>query len=344
MKLHILLSVSGCLVGGAVAHAQAQSGPSASSAPPVAAVAPASPSTPAAPPEDPAVAATPPEATATSEASIPAVTPVPSTPMLEPPASVPAPDRVVSQFLSLGRQDGVSRIGAELGFVSVDTSDGADDLTPLRIGLFGQYVAPAGFGGYGALNIARVSGEGESATGLSDLELGGIFSGKLGTIEGVARFGVALPTASDDDLGDVLSNILGAYSRIDDMVLALPNTSWIRISGSPVIRRQGVTVRADFGADIPVAAEDGFDPDPVLHLNLAGGLVAGQHQASLELVNLFFMGDETERISSIGGSYRFDLGTATPYFGLFKPFGSDGDFDNLTLTLLAGVSGTIDPS
>lgn len=269
--------------------------------------------------------------------------PAPTSSSIAPVPATPAtPERVASQFLTLGRQDGVSRLSIELGYVAVDGDEEAFDVTPLRVGLYGQIVDPSGMGGYGSVNIAHLSGEGDSATALGNLELGGVYAGTLGTIEGVGRLGIALPTAADDDFADVLANVLSSYSRIDDIVHALPDVTWIRASGSPIIRRQGMTLRADLGVDLPVAAEDNLDPDPILHANLGGGLVAGPHQVSLELVNLFIMGDdEAERLHSVGASYRAELDKVAPYFGVFKPFGSDGDFDELTFSLIGGVSGDL---
>jgi hypothetical protein len=345
MKLHIMLSVSLGLVGGAASHAAAQGqggaaappmpvAPAPSSGPAPVAAPPVAPSTPPSSPSDPGMTS-PPASTTPAAAG---ASPIAATPVSAPEIAAPPVNRVAAQFLSLGRQDGTSRVGAELGYVSIDDND----MTPLRIGLYGQYVTPNGLGVYGALQISHASIEGESATALGNLELGGVYASKLGTIEGVGRVGIALPTAADDDFEDMISNVLGSYSRLDDVVHALPDSTWLRLSGSPIVRRQGATARADFGIDLPVATERDIELDAILHANFAAGLVSGPHQISLELVNLFFIEDEIERLHSAGASYRFDTGAAAFHAGIFKPFSSEDDLEDLTFTLVAGVSASID--
>lgn len=318
MKLPIILSVSCGLIGGAVAPAGAQ------------------PAAPVSPRISPPVA---PPAAPTSAAAPPAMAAPPSPPAV---VAAPAPaERVEAQFSSLDRQDGVSRLGVELGYANLNDEV---DVTPLRIGLYGQYVAPAGVGGYGSLNIAHVLGEEGSDTAIGNLELGGLYAVALGSIEGVGRIGVALPTASDEDIGDLFANLSGTYSRLGDLVLGVPTASWLRLSGSPILRGKSFLLRADLGIDIPLTHDDGIEPDPFFRANLAAAFVHGPHQLSAEVVNVFTMDGANDSLHSIGGTYRIDLGNVTPYLGLFDPFSSEDaeDYEEpVNFTLLLGASGLL---
>src|SRR5262245_22290181 len=50
----------------------------------------------------------------------------------------------------------------------------------MRTDLGGQYLAPAGFGGYGALAVSFASGNDESHTAISNIELGGLYALPVG--------------------------------------------------------------------------------------------------------------------------------------------------------------------
>src|SRR5687767_4973336 len=80
---------------------------------------------------------------------------------------------------TLDRGDGISKLGLDLGFTSLDTPslDAA-----LRIEIAGQYVTYSGFGIYGAFPIAKSFGDDDApdplphpTTAIGNLELGGLY-------------------------------------------------------------------------------------------------------------------------------------------------------------------------
>src|SRR5688500_9516140 len=90
-----------------------------------------------------------------------------------------------------------SNFNASLGYVVFD-----EDLVDLglRAELGGEYLTPAGFGGYGALPISYISGNDESDTAIGNLELGGLYVLPVAaTSKVVLRGGVSLPTGPKSD-------------------------------------------------------------------------------------------------------------------------------------------------
>lgn len=325
--MKIMSSVGSCLVVGglaaftAVAHAQ-----------PVAPAAPAA--DPAAPAVEPAPEAAADQPPVTTAAPIWAPAPTGLPPEVLPTTPLAA------QFLTLDRQDGTSLVSVDLGYTYFDVEGGS--ITPLRFGLHGQYVAPSGVGGFASLALNHVrasdddSGEDESLTGLSNIELGGLYAAKLGTIEGVARASLVLPTAPDDE--DGLAGVIAGITRITDSPLLLPETTWLRLSGSPVVRRQNFILRADLGVDIAISEPENIEIDPIFRFNLAAGIIQGQHQFSAEVANSFTFGDDSDSIHSIGLSYRANLGSTMPYLGILRIFDEDGFNDDIVFSLIGGVT------
>jgi hypothetical protein len=255
--------------------------------------------------------------------------------MAPPPTAAIAPvgpQHVDAQFITLDRVDGLSRLGVELSYVNLEESD-AFDVIPLRVGLYGQYVTPQGLGGFGALNVTYITSDEEDESAIGNLEAGAIYAANLGSFEGVGRASVLLPTAGDE-IADVFTNLLGATSRLTDFAHAAPDSTWLRLSGSPVVRSGNVVFRGDVGVDLAVLTEDDADIDPIAHFNVGLGFVQGQSQISAELVTLLLFGEEdNERVNSLGVSYRGTFGTYAPYAGLFWFLGEDNnDLSNFSLT------------
>jgi hypothetical protein len=83
-------------------------------------------------------------------------------------------------------------INFSLGYVVFD-----DDLVDvgLRFDLGGQYLTPAGFGGYGQVPISYISGNDESDTAIGNFELGGLYVLRVAPgSKVVLRGGLSLPT------------------------------------------------------------------------------------------------------------------------------------------------------
>jgi hypothetical protein len=272
-------------------------------------------------------------AAAVAPAAAPSEAPAPeSTEVIPSPTGAHAID---AQFVTLDRVDGLSRAGVDLSYTHYDSD--AFDVTPLRIGLWGQYVADSGLGGLVALDLSYATGDGESESAIGNLEVGALYAADLGSLQGVGRASLLIPTASDE-LADFATNVAGIYSRLTDFTHSSANSTWLRLSASPVVRRDAILVRADAGFDLAVSTEDGGDADPFLHANVALGYVQGPHQISAELVNVFILGeDDTSRASSLGASYRGTFGGLSPYAGAFLLLGEEGN--NLPdFALTGGVS------
>lgn len=251
---------------------------------------------------------------------------------------LPSDDAVDAQFLTLDRVDGVSRGGVDLSYVHIDAED---SVTPLRLGLWGQFVAPSGVGGFGALDFSYLGTDGDSETAIGNLEVGALYAASFASFQGVGRASILLPTAGDE-LADFFTNFVGISSRITDLTRAYPNSTWLRLSASPIVRRPNFLFRADLGIDIAVHVEDEGDIDPIAHGNLAAAYVQGPHQLGAEFVTLVSTGSEdSERLHSLGISYRGTFGEVSPYGGISFPFTSgdgseDDDFGDFAVT--GGVS------
>ncbi len=231
------------------------------------------------------------------------------------------------------------RLGLELGYSMYDVDELT--VTPLRLGVFGQYVLPSGFGGYTQFNLSFVrydddtSGQ-NTGVGLSNLELGAIFAVEEGALEAIGRMGIALPTASQDT-ESILANSFNAFSRMTDSSLAPPGSTTLRASLSPIVRSGNLLVRADLGFDLPASSPDGVELNALVRFNLGVGLLRGDHQFGVELVNLLSLdSDDSEQlVHNVGLSYRGALGTLSPFFGVFKPLGFE-DSSELLFTLIGG--------
>jgi hypothetical protein len=242
---------------------------------------------------------------------------------------------VEAQFVTLDRVDGRSRAGVDLSYSHFDSD--VFDVTPLRFGLWGQYVADSGLGGLVALDLSYATGDGESESSIGNLEVGALYAADLGAVQGVGRASLLIPTASDE-LADFATNVAGISSRLTDFSHSSANSTWLRLSASPVVRRDALLVRADAGVDLAVSTEEDFDADPFLHANLALGYLQGPHQLAVEIVNVFVLGDDdTSRVSSLGASYRGTFGELSPYAGAFLLLGEEEN--NLPdFSLTGGVS------
>jgi hypothetical protein len=228
-------------------------------------------------------------------------------------------------------------VNASLGVSFYD--DGGPDFGA-RIDLFGEYLAPGGFGGYGSLPISYLSADDESETALGNIELGGLYALRAGpTSKVLLRGGVVLSTA-DDDLEGAFTNFFNITGRLTDIVDVSANTTWLRVAASPLLRQGQMFARADVGFDVAIDEPDGADIDPLVRLNLAGGIQAGKASIAGELATVGTTGDvadgEDRFLHTVGVSASFDAGSIRPYGALVIPLDDDlADFVNFTL--MAGL-------
>ena len=191
---------------------------------------------------------------------------------------------------TLDRGDGITKVGIDLGFSSLDPPP--YDAT-LRLDLYGQYVTLSGLGFYGSLPFSMSFGgegmprppEAENASSLGNIDLGLLFVQSGDTLSWVFRGGVALPT-STDGTDHALTRYLASAPRLTD--LALASDDWhLRLSISPLIHADRFFARADIGFDLHIGDVDYH----YLRLNVGAGYDFDVVALSLELVNSATFGD-----------------------------------------------------
>jgi hypothetical protein len=223
---------------------------------------------------------------------------------------------------TLDRGDGISKIGIDLGFSSIDTPfyDAA-----LRLELAGQYVMRSGLGFYGALPITKSFGDApapmpQPTFALGNLELGGLYTiTKSPRFSYVFRLGLAVPTASDDVDGSA-TNTYGTMPRLTDLALTIPNAWYLRLGFSPLIYVDKLFFRFDVGFDI--GSDDDDLADELVRVNLGGGYDFGPVALSLELVNIYDLDDYDDNddwVHTLALTFRFMLAQYQPFVSIGAP-------------------------
>jgi hypothetical protein len=218
--------------------------------------------------------------------------------------------------------------------------DGGPDLG-IRWDLYGQYVAPQGFGGYLTLPVSYVSGDDESETAIGNLELGGVYVAPAGAAtDVVVRGGLVIDTSGDED---AFINLFTLIPRMTDLPSVTTEMTWLRLSASPLHRAGKVFVRADLGLDIAIDEPDGSDVDPFFHINLAAGIDAGPVTVAGEIVTVGTTGDvdedEDRFLHTLAVSVSGAAGGVRPYGALILPVENElsEDFLDVSLALMVGL-------
>jgi hypothetical protein len=243
-------------------------------------------------------------------------------------------------FMTLDRQDGRSFAGAQLGWTFFDRD--LIDLTTLRLDMYGQFVSPSGLGGYGILPLSFAFIDNfDDETAIGNIEGGVLYVVPRGNVDFVLKAGITLPTA-DDDLNGFITNVLASFPRLTDLAHAAPETLWLRLGASPIFRSGQLIMRVDAGIDVAVSS-DGDEPDPILRLNLGGGVDTGSFAILGELVNVgnleFGPGDDQEWLHTLAVSARFRAGTLEPGIAIGFPL-DDEINDFIDFFISAGLQGT----
>lgn len=255
-------------------------------------------------------------------------------------AVVPADPAYAPGFVQIDRYDATSVAGGDVTYISVDGA--GDDLTLLRFQLGGRYVDPRSkVGGYLNLPITYASGNGDSVTALGNVEVGGIFLPRLGdsSTRLALHAGLTLPTADDDE--DVLVNAIAAVARPQDVYLAIPKGTSLRLGASPIFRSGNLFGRVDLGVDINLNNSGDDTSDPVVHLNAGVGVDLGGAAIMGELSNVYVMSDNDadfsdKMINVFAISARFTAGSAMPYVSLLIPLDDDAT-DTIDVAFTAGL-------
>ena len=240
-------------------------------------------------------------------------------------------------MVTLDRQDGASKLGAELAYPLLHTGKSAI----YRLELHGQYVGPGGLGVYGQVPFAilRVDGSAgvaaETSSGVGNLELGGIYAIRdVGSKEGalVAHFGIMLPTANGLPVsGGTVANFGGAATRWTDLSAAAPRGLLLRGGISGLYRSGHLFGRVDLGVDVMIDDDNGQafatgTVDPLIHFNFAGGYDGGGWAAMAEFVNLISTNSrmgQPNAFNTLAISGRLMRGVYEPYLALTFPLDED---------------------
>lgn len=252
-------------------------------------------------------------------------------------------------FATLDRQDGESKIGGSLAWTFFDNDAGAD-ITALRVDVYGHYVGESGLGGYGLLPVSFlfVDDEGEffeDETGIGNVEGGVLYVLPSGPHDFVLRGGITLPTADDDE--GFFANYLATFPRLTDVALAYPETFWLRLAASPILRFGQFIIRLDGGLDFAVSS-DGPEPDPILRLNAGAGVDTGTFAILGELVTVASLGDEDVAIEeddedffhTLAISGRFRAGSIEPGLALGFPL-DESIREGIEFFIVAGLQGRL---
>jgi hypothetical protein len=221
-----------------------------------------------------------------------------------------------ARFTSMAADAQRSEVGAELTLGHFDEAE--DQAFMARVS--GQYVTPAGFGGYASI-AAATFGELDA---ISNLELGGLARWDSGPLSVGARVGLVLPTGTEDL--DFLAVYLPlAARRSSDLAGVLPEFTTLRASAAPTYRSGPLTLRGDVGIDVVVSDGDddpsNDDRDALAHIDVGGAYAFGKAAATAELTSVFSLGeDEDGSIHNLTLGGQYDLGRVTGHAAFTLPF------------------------
>jgi hypothetical protein len=245
---------------------------------------------------------------------------------------LPAPP----SFVTLDRQDPVSRGGVELSYFVPNTASDAS-ATLMRFEGHAQYVdRDSGIGGYAQLPISYLSEtvgtESDSETGIGDLEVGALYLRDFSrfNVIVVGHGGVSIPTGSSSDQAH-FANFAASVSRLPDLYLSLPRSLAVRLGVSPIWSSGRVFARADFGLDVD-SSGDGRRYDTAIRVDAGIGVMLDPVVLTAEMANDYDYTPSTAMMSDASGSSWIDtaaiaarllLGHAEPYAAIVVPIDSD---------------------
>jgi hypothetical protein len=231
-------------------------------------------------------------------------------------------------FTSMDRQDEQSRIGIEASYL-FDRFSAADVI--VRSDLHGQYFdASSRVGAYVALPAAFEHVNlptAPSTIAIGDAELGGIYAPRLRAPDAslILHAGITLPIASAS-LNRESANGLAAFTRIDDVYLAIPHGLSGRVGVSPIVRRGVMFARLDLGVDANSDNRYGTSISPGYRINAGVGVDAGQLAVMAESVNVYdtvrIFGEPARWLDLGALSVRF-RGKLQPYAAIQLPIDND---------------------
>lgn len=255
-------------------------------------------------------------------------------------------------FVTLDHMDATTHGGVEFSYLVPNGSDGLSE-TIMRFEAHAEYVDhDSGIGGYVQMPISYFSESagsvlpGESATGIGDLEIGGLYLrdfSQYGVVV-VGHGGVSIPTASTSEL-DHFANYAASVSRIADVYLSLPRSTAVRLGLSPIWRSGRIFARVDLGLDLDAGAADNQRYDTALRADLGVGVIVDQISVTAEMTNAYdYTQSSTAQAMPSGSSWidtaalavRFRWGHVEPYAAVVAPLESDSHAI-MNLAITAGI-------
>jgi hypothetical protein len=241
-------------------------------------------------------------------------------------------------FVVIDQTDASSAAGAQLSYISIE-SHGADVPTLLRFTAHARYVDRAsGFGAYARMPFTYASGSGgsNSVTDVGNLELGGIFSPRLGMpgVGVILRAGVTLPVGESAEAAAIGS--AASLLAMQDLYNSLPRATTLKFGVSPVFRSGPVFARVDLGLDWNLDARNAV-VGKALHFDFALGVDVGPGAVMLESENatLFDQGTSngSTTIDGFAVSARLNARPIAPYIAWVLPIDQDiKDIFNFMIT------------
>lgn len=234
-------------------------------------------------------------------------------------------------FVVIDQADASDAAGLQLSYFSFKNSS-SDAPTLFRAAAHARFVDPAtGAGAYVRLPFAFATGTAttDSVTDLGDLEVGAIFSPRLGSspVGVILRAGVTLPTGEKGTAGAVGSaaNLLA----LPDVLNSLPGATTLKFGVSPVLRAGAVFARLDLGLDW-IADASNSAAGKALHFNAGVGVDVGQGSIMLESENATLVSDgvagssgNSITLDALAVSARLNAGRVAPYLAAVFPLDND---------------------
>lgn len=231
----------------------------------------------------------------------------------------------------------------------------AQYMHPLPVGNVGGFVMlPLSYAILGADDVPGMTREIDNELDMGNLELAGVFARGIDAgvipLQLIGRVGVAIGTADDEDTEPAgfegAGNLATVFSRLTDSSLVVPDSTWIRASGSVLGELQGFQFRSDLGIDVPVTDDESTDVDPFGRLNLAALYDAGPAGFGAELATLMRLGDVADADDRFLHTAAVVITTGllpsvTPTVGLVLPLDESIDQLGHDFSLALGVTGTL---
>lgn len=131
-------------------------------------------------------------------------------------------------------------------------------------------------------------------------------------------------------------------ARPSDVITGSPDITALRLSVAPTYRTGQLVIRGDIGFDVAIDTPENVNVDPLYHVDLAIGYVAGKVAATAELAMFGSTdSDDDGTYDAVSLGAQYDLGGVKPHATIAVPFDT-ADGENLDgFTILVGATGAL---